>query len=107
MVICAFSGSGIVLYNGFFNKPRPQPGNIRFPSNASPNAPGQKPSASAAGKASDQLLPNGKAWDLKILDRPYVEYGVYNKKNTVSESEIGISQFELVAPLELKEINKE
>ncbi len=98
VVVCAFSGSGIVLYKGFFRNSRP-PNVISLTAGPGGSGAGLRPAQAAAGKSIDKILPNGASLDLDVLKRPRVEYGLRPEKNTVSEPEIGISQFELVVPL--------
>src|SRR6185503_342306 len=83
VIVCAFGGSGIVLYNGFFKNNNQEalqnatPIIIGSAASGSPDSNLPAPASPIAGANSQNLLPFGDKLDYSILDKESLQSSGY------------------------------
>ncbi len=86
VIVSAFGGAAIILYNSFFKN------SISPPPNFLAGIP-------AAQKSQDDILPNGRSLNFKVIDENRFEYNVIQYPQVDAKREVGIPPDELINPL--------
>lgn len=105
VVVACFAGSGVVLYNGFFSKPKINTVPVMVPGAGIPGSPGGAPAAagpqassgtsggapSAVSNGSSALLPyGGQKFDFSNFEKRKLQFDLVNFPTINTSTDVGV-----------------